>query len=60
MGSDEFRAMADRLRQLAGIAAKHEVRRELRQLAQDFDAHAEAVGREDVPEPGRLAVHIGP
>ena len=43
MNPRQFRALADRCRELQRIAARDEVRQQLRQWADDFDAEAEAV-----------------
>ncbi len=47
MDAPEFRAMADRCRELLRIAARDEVREQLRQWAEDFDAEADEL--EQVP-----------
>ena len=41
MDEQEFRAMADRCRELMRIAVRDEVREQLRQWAEDFDAEAD-------------------
>ena len=43
MDEQEFRAMADRCRELLRIAVRDEVREQLRQWAEDFDAEADAL-----------------
>jgi hypothetical protein len=43
MTAPEFRAMADRCRELQRIAARDEIREQLRQWADDFDAEADAI-----------------
>ena len=39
----EFRALADRCRELQRVAVRDDIREQLRQWAFDFDAEAEAV-----------------
>jgi len=41
----EFRAMADRCRELLRVAGRDDVREQLRQWADDFDDEAEAIAR---------------
>jgi len=43
MNAREFRAMADRCRELHRIAVRDEVREQLRRWAEDFEAEAEAI-----------------
>ena len=43
MNAREFRAMADRCRELHRIAVRDEVREQLRRWTEDFEAEAEAV-----------------
>jgi len=43
MNAREFKAMADRCRDLQRIAARDEIREQLRQWAQDFEAEARAI-----------------
>jgi hypothetical protein len=43
MNAREFRAMADRCRALHRVAVRDEVREQLRQWTEDFDAEAEAI-----------------
>jgi hypothetical protein len=43
MNAREFRALADRCRDLQRIAVRDEVRQQLRQWAEDFEAEADAV-----------------
>ena len=43
MNAREFRAMADRCRELQRVAARDDIREQLRQWASDFEAEAEAV-----------------
>jgi hypothetical protein len=47
MDAPEFRAMADKCRELLRIAVRDEVREQLRQWAEDFDAEADDL--EQVP-----------
>jgi hypothetical protein len=53
MNAREFRAMADRCRELHRIAVRDEVREQLRQWAEDFEAEAEAI--EEVADYGAAA-----
>jgi len=43
MNAREFRAMADRCRDLQRIAARDEIREQLRQWAEDFETEARAI-----------------
>jgi hypothetical protein len=45
MDAQEFRAQAQRCRELSLIAARLEVREQLRQWVDDFEAEAQAVER---------------
>ena len=43
MNAREFRAMAERCRELQRVAARDDIREQLRQWADDFDDEAEAI-----------------
>ena len=43
MDAEDFRAMAERCRELGRVAVRDDVRRQLRQWERDFEAEAEAV-----------------
>ncbi len=43
MDAEGFRAMAQRCRDLLRIATRDDIRQQLRQWAEDFDAEADAV-----------------
>ena len=43
MNARQFRAMADRCRDLVRVAARDDVREQFRQWAEDFDREAEAL-----------------
>jgi len=43
MNAQEFRAIAERCRELQRVAVRDDVRDQLRQWAEDFEAEAEAV-----------------
>jgi hypothetical protein len=43
MDAADFRAMAERCRELSRVAVRDDVRRQLRQWERDFEAEAEAV-----------------
>ena len=45
MNAREYRAMADRCRELLRIAVRDEIREQLRQWADDFDAEADQITR---------------
>jgi hypothetical protein len=42
MDAEDFRALADRCRELSRVAVRDDVRRQLRQWEDDFEAEAEA------------------
>ena len=46
MDAQEYRAQAQRCRKLSRIAVRSEVREQLRQWVDDFEAEAEAVERQ--------------
>jgi len=55
MNAREFRALADRCRELERIAVRDEVRQQLRQWVEDFEAEAKAVeNARDYSAVGRL------
>ena len=43
MNADDFRGMADRCRELLRVAVRDDVREQLRQWAEDFEAEAKAI-----------------
>jgi hypothetical protein len=46
MTVDDYRAMADRCRELLRVTVPDDVRNQLRQWAEDLDAEADAIERE--------------
>ena len=63
MDAPEFRAIANRCRELMRIAVRDEVREQLRQWAEDFDAEADDLelvpGVQGTPRLTNLTVHPG-
>jgi hypothetical protein len=49
MDAQQFRALADRCRELSRIAARDEVRDQLREWAHDFEAEADAAEKRRTP-----------
>jgi hypothetical protein len=47
MDAEDFRAIADRCRELARVAARDDVREQLRQWEREFEWEAEAVENSD-------------
>jgi hypothetical protein len=45
MNAREFRSMAERCRELQRVAVRDDVREQLRQWAEDFEAEAETVDK---------------
>lgn len=45
MNAREFKSMAERCRELQRVAARDDVREQLRQWAEDFEAEAETVDK---------------
>ena len=43
MDADKMRAIADRCRELSRVAVRDDIREQLRQWAEEFDAHADAM-----------------
>jgi hypothetical protein len=43
MNADRFRALADRCKELARLAARDDIRQQLREWTHEFEAEAEAV-----------------
>ena len=55
MNAREFRALADRCRELERIAVRDELRQQLRQWVEDFEAEAKAIeNARDYSAVGRL------
>jgi len=46
MTVDEYRAMADRCRELLRVATRDDIRQQLRQWTEDFDAEADTLENE--------------
>ena len=44
MNAREFRAIAERCRELQRVAVRDDIREQLRQWAEDFEAEADAIG----------------
>jgi hypothetical protein len=49
MDAQQFRALADRCRELSRIAARDDVRDQLREWVRDFEAEAEAAEKSRTP-----------